>query len=483
MSFESGLRPFMKILEDAGELKQVHAEVDWKYEVGAIIHEINRQRGPAILFKNVKDHHIPLLVGALTTTRRIALGLGIPPETPPLQIIQEYKERLKKPLEPRIVSSGPCKEVVYNTNSIDLYIFPAPLWHEMDGGRYIGTLHSVVCKDPETNWQNASISRMMIHDKQTCGILSGTGQHTAIIYSKFEEMRKPMPIAIAIGLDPVCILVSAAGFPAYVNEWAMAGALKKAPLELVKCETNDLYVPADAEIVIEGEVPIGERREEGQFGEHTGYFGGSRVPRPVVNVKCITHRENPIFQGTYEGMPPNEDHMITYVNHSALAWKTFEEMGFVGLKGIYFPPGADPWLSAIISIEKKYEGHGIDASRILFASKVGAFVKHIIVVDDDIDIYDLENVLWAINTRFLARRAIITQFEHGSMLDPSKPLEWGMVTERMVIDATWPMTHEFPSRAEWGGLRHPPTLKPSQGLLDRVRNRWREYGFLEDSCR
>lgn len=473
-----GLRGFIKVLESHDELKRVKVEVNWNLEVGAIMHEVNRQRGPAILFENVKGYPIPLIVGALTTIRRIALALGLPPETSPLQVIQEYKERVKKPLDPKIVSSGPCKEKIYHGKDVNLYSFPAPLWHEMDGGRYIGTLHSVVCRDPETNWQNSAVHRVMVHDKQTCGIYFAPGQHNELIYSKYEQMEKPMPIAIAIGLDPVCILASAAGFPAYINEWTMAGALKGAPLELVKCETVDLGVPVDAEIVIEGEVPVGERRDEGPFGEHPGYFGGSRVPRPVINVKCITHRENPIFQGTYEGMPPNEDHMITFVNHSALAWKIFEDIGFVGIKGINFPPGADPWLSAIIGIEKRYEGHGIDASRALLASKVGSFLKHVVVVDEDIDIFDLGNVLWAINTRFQARRAIITHLEHGSMLDPSKPLEWGGVTDRMVIDATWPMTYEFPPRAEWGGLRHPPTLKPSQSLLDQVRKRWKEYGIL-----
>ncbi len=472
-----GLRGFLKILENHGELRRIGAEVDWKYEVGAILHEVNRQKGPAVLFENVKGYRIPLLAGALTTVRRIALALGLPPETPPHQIIREYKERVKKPVAPVVVPRGPCKEKIIPAKDLDLYAFPAPWWHELDGGRYIGTLHSVCCRDPEGSWQNSGTHRVMIHDPKTCGIYFAPGQHNAILYSKYEQMGKPMPVAIAIGLDPLCILTSAAGLPAYVDEWAITGALQQAPLELVKCETADLYVPANAEIVIEGEVPPALRREEGPFGEHPGYFGGAVVPRPVINVKCITHRQDPIFQGTYEGMPPNEDHMITFVNQSALAWKMFEDIGFVGVKGVNFPPGADPWLSAIISIEKRYEGQGIDASRALLASKVGSFLKHVVVVDEDIDLFDLENVLWAINTRFQASRAIITRFEHGSMLDPSKPVEWGGVTDRMVIDATWPMTHEFPPRPEWGGLRHPPALKPSEDLLDQVRRRWGEYGL------
>ncbi len=475
MTVETGLRPFINLLEKFGELRRVNAEVDWKYEVGAIMHEVNHRKGPAIIFENIKDYHSPLLVGALTTRRRIALALGLSPDTPLREITHEYIQRAKNPIEPVIVSDGPCKEKIYHTSDLNLLSFPAPWWHEMDGGRYIGTLHTVVCKDPDSNWQNCAVHRVMIHDERTCGIYLAPGQHNAIIYSKYEQMGRPMPVAIAIGLDPVCILTSAGGFPAYVNEWTIAGALKKAPLEVVKCETNDLYVPAHAEIVIEGEMPVRERKDEGPFGEHTGYFGGSRLPRPVINVKCIMHKQNPIFQGTYEGMPPNEDHMLTSVNSSALALKAFEEIGFIGIKDIYFPTGADPWLSAIISIEKKYEGHGIDASRVLFACKAGSFVKHVIVVDEDIDVFDLENVLWAVNTRFQARRAVITHLEHGSMLDPSKPLEWGGITDRMVIDATWPMTHEFPPRKEWLGLSHPPTLKPSQELLERVRKRWKKY--------
>jgi 3-polyprenyl-4-hydroxybenzoate decarboxylase len=169
--------------------------------------------------------------------------------------------------------------------------------------------------------------------------------------------------------------------------------------------------------------------------------------------------------------------VITSINQAALAWKAFEDIGFYGIKGIHFPPGADPWLSAIISIEKKYEGQGIDASRILLGCKTGFFVKHVVIVDEDIDVFDLEQVLWAINTRFQAGRVIVTHFEHGSMLDPSKPLSWGGVTDRMVIDATWPMTHDFPPRVEWGGMRHPPVLKPSKALLEKVIKRWDEYGI------
>jgi 4-hydroxy-3-polyprenylbenzoate decarboxylase len=257
----------------------------------------------------------------------------------------------------------------------------------------------------------------------------------------------------------------------------MASALMRAPLPVVKCETADLHVPADAEIVLEGEITLGEVRDEGPFGEHTGYLGGLRIPRPVINVRCVTHREKPILQGAYEGMPPNEDHMLSFINLSAIALKAFEDAGFIGVKSVNFPPGADPWLSAIISLEKKYEGHGIDASRLLLSSKFASFIKHVVIVDDDIDIFDLEKVLWAVNTRFQARRAIITHSERGSSLDPSLPEGWGGITDKMVIDATWPLTPEFPARPEWRGSRHPPTLTPSEALLDHVRRRWQEYGL------
>ncbi len=477
MRSETGLRSFMELLEKSGELRRVSAEVDWKYEIGAIMHEVNRRKGPAIVFDHIKDYRDPLVAGTLSSVRRIALALGLPQATAYAELIREYKERVKTPINATTVSTGPCKEKIHCNEDVDLYSFPVPLWHELDGGRYIGTLAVVTCKDPDTGWQNVGMHRLVIHDKRTCGILLAPGQHNRIISSKYEQRGKPTPVAIAIGLDPACILAAAGGFPAYVGEWAMAGALMKAPLQVVKCETVDLDVPADAEIVLEGEIALGELRDEGPFGEHTGYFGGLSVPRPVINVRCITHREKPIFQGTYEGLPPNEDHMLSFVNLSALALKAFEDAGFIGVKAVNFPPGADPWLSAIVSIEKKYEGHAIDASRLLLSTKLASFLKHVVIVDDDVDIFDLENVLWAVNTRFQARRAIITHSERGSLLDPSSPHGWGGITDKMVIDATWPMTPDFPPRPEWGGLRHPPTLTPSKALLDRVRRRWKEYGL------
>lgn len=474
---EQGIRAFLDVLRQHGQLRVINVPVDWELEVGAILHEVNRRKGPAILFDRVKDYRIPLLAGALSTTPRIALALGLPPDTPSLAIIKTYKERVKKGLPPLVVQGAPCKERIRYRDEIDLFEFPSPLWHELDGGRYLGTLHAVMCRDPNTGWQNAGVHRLMLHDKKTLGVYFAPGQHNALICSHYHGKGRSMPVAVAIGLDPVCIMVSAAGFPAFTDEWAAAGGLRENPLKVVKCETSDILVPADAEIVIEGEIPVDEKRDEGPFGEHPGYFGGGRVPRPIINVHCVTHRSDPIFQGTYEGMPPNEDHVITSINQAVLAWKAFEDIGFYGINGIHFPPGADPWLSAIISIEKRYEGQGIDASRILLGCKAGSFVKHVVIVDEDIDIFNLEQVLWAINTRFQAGRMIVTHSEHGSTLDPSKPLSWGGVTDRMVIDATWPMTHDFPPRTEWGGMRHPPVLKPSTPLLEKVINRWDEYGI------
>jgi 4-hydroxy-3-polyprenylbenzoate decarboxylase len=376
------------------------------------------------------------------------------------------------------VSSGPCKEEIRKGKEVDLFRYPVPFWNELDGGRYIGTWHSVVVKDPETGWQNVGMHRMMIQDSNTCGIMFSSFQHMGLIYQKYEKLGKPMPIAISIGSDPVCPMVSCAPFALGVDEWDMAGALRKSSLEVVVCETVDLEVPAHSEIVLEGEIPSFERLEEGPFGEHTGFYGGGKTRRPFIHVKCITQRKDPIFRGTLEGKPVNEDHQVTSIIHSALALKLFEDVGIPGIKSVNFPACGDPWLSAIISVKKSYHGQSLDAAKVLMGSKIGRFVKHVYLVDDDINPFNLEEVLYAINTRFQAGRdLVLTRNESGSILDPSVPVEQRGLTDKMILDATWSMTYEYKPREEWGGLTHPPMVKVSKKMQELVESRWGSYGI------
>ena len=473
------LRSFIKRLDQEGELVRVKAEVDWKYELGAIARKVfGPPPGPALLFENVKDYDTPVFVGGLHTIRRLAIALELNPDIDEVSLLKEYVSRLDHPLEPVMVKDGPCQENKYFGDEVDVLRFPVPWWNEQDGGRYIGTWHQVITKDPETGWTNVGTYRMMVHEPTICGIQFSPYQHISQMYSKYQKMNRPMPVAVSIGSDPTAMLVSASPFPTGINEWTMAGALRRRPMELVKGETVDLEVPAHSEIILEGEIPPDETRPEGPFGEHTGYYGAGIRPLPIVKINCITHRNSPIFRGSALGKPVTEQNRVSWLAVVTQIMEVYKSSGFPGVTGVTAPPEGDPEYSAIVAVKKTYSSQGLDAGRLLLSSKVGKIMKHVIVVDDDIDIYDLNQVLWAINTRLQAGKGIyITRNESGSRLDPSQPYESIGFTDKMIVDATWATTPDYPPRKEWGGAIHPPLIQTSRELQKLIEKRWAEYGI------
>lgn len=473
------LRSFIKRLDDEGELARVKVEVDWKYELGAIALKcLGPPAGPALLFEKVKGYTIPVFTGGLLTVKRLAIALDLKPETDEKSLLLEWSKRLEKPFKPIIVSTGHCKENKYFGKDVDVLKFPVPWWTERDGGRYIGTWHQVIAKDPDTGWTNVGTYRMMVHEPTVCGIQFSPFQHVALIYAKYKKMNRHMPVAIAIGTDPVGMFVSTTPFPIGIDEWDMAGALRQRPLELVKTETADLVVPAHSEIILEGEISVSETRAEGPFGEHTGYYGGGKRPLPVVNIKCITHRNSPIFRGSILGKPITEVNRVEAFADDTQALMMYKNSGFSGVTAVNYPAGGDPAFCAIVSIKKSYSSQGLDAARLLLSSKSGKVVKLVIVVDDDVNIFDLNDVLWAVNIRVQAGRQVhITRNESGSRLDPSVPFEWLGMTDKMIIDATWPSTPDFPPRKEWDDNIHPPEVKMSEELQKFIEKRWSEYGI------
>ncbi|HLE80495.1 MAG TPA: UbiD family decarboxylase, partial [Dehalococcoidia bacterium] len=294
------LRQYLAKLEAEDELRHVGAEVDWDLEIGAISRRGIELRAPALLFENVRGYPqgYRLLANILSGTRppngRLALAMGLPKAAPTLELIEQYAHRVRNPIKPTIVSTGPCKEEIHLGEDVNVLEFPIPLIHGGDGGRYAGTWHIDVIKDPDSGWVNWGMYRHMVHDEKALGWMAAPFQHGPnIYYQKYEARGQPMPMAIAIGTEPLCSVVAATSFPAEVSEAGLAGGLRGAPVELVKCETLDLEVPASAEIVLEGIVLPGERKLEGIFGEFTGYNAGAKHPRPVFHIQSITHRVNP----------------------------------------------------------------------------------------------------------------------------------------------------------------------------------------------
>ncbi len=478
------LREWIKALEKEKELVRIKKEVDWDGEIGAIARRNMDSNGPALLFENVKDHSDTicktLLTCSLSTFSRVALMLGLPKDTPYKELIKVWRDRVKHPIKPVIVDSGPCKENIIKGDDVDLFQFPTPHWLKRDGGRYLGTFHGVVTKDPESGWTNVGMYRQMIHDKKTTTMSVAQGQHIWFHWRKYRPKGQNIPVAVAIGWDQVLPAVSAAPVPTGVDEYDIMGALRQEPVELVKCETVDLYVPASSEIVLEGEI-ITDRKQFitcGPFGEYTGYYGPANL-RPPLKVNCITYRKDPILQGTLEGVPINEDHRICSVSHSALIWDLLNER-MTGVTGVNNDPSTG-YVNLIIQIDNSYYGQVHQAAANVWSSHLSNMMcKNIIVCDQEVDIYDLNKVFWAIGYRVDPTKDIIQFPGWISALDPIVHIKdrlgpGGNKGTRMLIDATRPV--DRPRSDDYWGEKFAVVAYPDDESMNKVNKNWDKYGI------
>jgi 4-hydroxy-3-polyprenylbenzoate decarboxylase len=339
MAFKD-IREFCEALEKTGDLVRVKQEVDWELEAAAINRRCYETLGPAVLFEKIKDYPpgYRILGGAQGTYRRVAISLGLSPETPVPALYREYEEREQKPVKPVIVKTGPCKENIMKGDDVDLFAFPAPLIHDGDGGRYIGTWDIVITKDPDTGWTNWGMYRFMIHNKKYLTGDPTFTSHLALVFrEKFVPKKKRMPVAIVIGADPLCHMVATAGYGIGVDEVDYAGALRKEPVELVKAETSDLLVPAHAEIVIEGEILPDVVGSEGPFGEYPGYRTGKARTNVVCEVKAITYRSSPILTMISLGVPVDDSSVAAALTASLSLKRRLKRHG-VPVTDVYAPP-------------------------------------------------------------------------------------------------------------------------------------------------
>lgn len=472
------LREFIEKLREEGELAEISTEVDWRYEIGGVTRKVFDLKGPALLFEKIKDYNTPLFTGGLATYSRFSLALGLPGDTSLERIVSEYRARIKRRIQAKRVATGPCKENILKDRDVDILRFPVPLWQKMDGGRYIGTWHGVVTKDPDNNWVNVGMYRVMVHDKNSMGILLARDQHVGLHYEKYRRLKRAMPVAIIIGMDPVLPLSFLTPVPANVDEYDIAGGLRGEAIELVKCEKIDLDVPATAEIVIEGEIPPDERKVEGPFGEWMGHYGGEVGPRPVIHVCCITYRNSAVFRGTLEGKPINEDHICTSVALSAMGHSFLtDQLGIPGIRGVHFPAASGGWGTAIVSVRQRYPAHSRTIAHALLGGKVGAFLKNVILVDEDIDPFNLDEIWWAMTSRLQASRGInILQRGKAAFMDPSQLPEMRGFSDTLLVEAVKP--YEWKPRSEWGNERFPPVAYPSEDVMESVNRRWDELKII-----
>ena len=424
------LREFIGFLESKGELIRTKKPVDVKYEISAYIRKTSDVQGPALLFDNVKEFTIPVLGGAFATRKRALLAL----ETSNEDYVNKFHDALDHLVAPKLTANAPCKDVIIKGQDVDLNKLPVPIFSERDPAPFI-TLGLCISRDPKSGGKNTSIYRLQLKGRNRLGIMA---QHLVRQLMEAESIGKGLPIAIAIGTDPVLPLATQWMAPYGTDELALAGSLRGAPVELVKAETVDLEVPATAEIIIEGMVLPNVREDEGPFGEVSGYYTPSN-PKPVIEVTAITHRKNPIYQAALTGMPTTENHILKQLPlEASYYWQLKKE--FPGVTAVHFPAAGTVGMTCVIAMKQAYECE----ARNLIAAMIGTRRNKItVVVDDDIDITDMEKVWWAITTRTQADEdVIIFPRVMATAMDPSvRKLRVG---SSLGIDATVPFGQYFP---------------------------------------
>ena len=480
------MREWLDKLEEEKELKKITTEVDLDGEIAAIFRKVLDKQGPALLFENIKNHKNTwckrVFVGGLATTERVAMMLGMPRKSKRRDMVNYVCEKFKQRVMPDLVATGPVKENIILGDKINLFEIPVPIWHPLDGGRYINSWCGVVTRDPETGILNVGMYRGMIVSPRKIAVMLLTSQHWGVHFYKYKKLNQKMPVAIYYGGDPVSEFLAASMVPFEVNEYEVMGAIRNKPMKLVKCETNDLVVPAGAEIVIEGSISTDPAsfEMEGPFGEYSGFYGGKAMKRPVVEVDCITHRNNPIYRGSLEGASPghpNEDSAVYSIATRSLMLNILKDAGVTGIIDVR------PGHVSVIKIEQMYQGQARQVASALWGSGASEYTfKILMVVGEDINIYNPMELDWAFSSRVNpVEDIVIFPGTRGGLLDMSMPVEYRDDVKygtgrwhRVLIDATW----NLGLKDEWFGKERPPlAFAIDKKVEELIRRRWSEYGI------
>jgi len=482
MPFED-LRQFINALEKHGELKRIRTEVDTELEIAEITDRVSKRGGPALLFENVRGYSIPVLINAFGSRERMMLALGITNYSDVTERIAELTdvkspqglvEKLKMvprlaevgKMFPKIVKDGDCKERILKAGDFSLFDFPIiKCWPE-DGGHFI-TLPLVFSKNPETGKRNCGMYRMQVYDETT------TGMHWQLHKQGANHLRMlkrkgggRLEVAVAIGADPITTFSAIMPLPDDIDEMMVAGFLRGKPVEMVKCETVDIEVPANAEIVLEGYVDADEHRTEGPFGDHTGYYT-LEEEFPVFHLTCITHRKKPIYQTTIVGKPPMEDCWMGEAIERIFL--PLMQRQFAEIVDYHMPFAGVFHNLMIVSIRKNYPGHARKVMNSIWSLPQAQFTKCIVVVDDDTDVRDLNQVAWRVLNNIDPERDI--QFMMGPVDQLDHAARLPCYGSKMGIDGTRKWKSEGFTR-NW-----PKELQMSRDVKERIDEIWHKLGL------
>ncbi|MGH7765932.1 MAG: UbiD family decarboxylase [Candidatus Binatia bacterium] len=443
------LRSWLRDVEAIGQLKHVNgASTD--LEIG-VITEINGQRrGPALLFDNIPGFQkgFRILSGSTLNAKRLALTLGYRDIDNDQQLISRLEgkigdfERTSADYPPQEVSSAPVLQHRTTGAEVDLMKLPAPKWHELDGGNYLGTGCVVITKDPDSGRINFGSYRLMLQDKKTVTLHISPAHHGAINVKKYHDRGEAAPVAVSLGHHPLYLMISGMGISYGISEYNYLGAVMGKSASVVRGEVTGLPIPAASELAFEGFCPPGELREEGPFGEYTGYYASGRGKEPVIDVKAVYHRDDPINLGSPPGRPPHDYSYAAVLMKSVNVKESLVRDGIADVRGVWFHEAAGVNFFGVVSIRQRYPGHARQVGHVAAQCQAAGnhLGRYIVVVDDDIDPTDLNAVIWAIGTRSNPEKDIdLIRNTYTSPLDPiySKGAKVAFGA-RAVIDACKP---------------------------------------------
>jgi 4-hydroxy-3-polyprenylbenzoate decarboxylase len=475
------LRDWLGCVEQLGELQTVRGAA-WHLEIGGIS-ELNYRRKPsaALLFDDIQDYPpgFRVLTGSLTSARRVGLTLRMGTDLDDQQLVEglrgkplEWEARARE-FEPNEVENAPLFQNVVERDDVNMLRFPVPLWHEHDGGRYIGTGCLVVTRDPDTGVANAGAYRMQVQeDGRSATVNAEAGKHGRQHIQKWFAREGRAPVAVSFGHDPLLLMVAGTEVPTDVFELSYAGAMIGRKLDVVRGPVTGLPLPASSEIALEGWLSPERTLPEGPFGEWTGYYSGDKTRVPTIDVERLYYRDDPILLGAPPGRPPHDYSYMRTVLKSAMIHDALVKAGIPGVRGVWAHEAGGGRLLLVVSIKQAYCGHSRQAGYVTAQVQAAAYMNRwVIVVDHDVDPMNLEEVMWAVSTRCEPSQDIeIMHKTWGSRVDPLLTDPSRPYNTRAILDACRPYERiqEFPRVAQ-----------ASPAFLRQVHDRWREQVFSD----
>lgn len=468
------LRSWLALARDMGEVRDIDG-ASWNLEIGAAS-ELNYKRPSpsALLFDNI-DGYRPgrrVLTASMANARRLGMTLRLGASLTDRQLVAALRDKPSEWVEgaprhqAREVDSGPVLENVLKADQVNLLDFPVPLWHEGDGGRYIGTGCAVFTTDPDTGVVNAGAYRMQVqNDGRSASINIEAGKHGAMHVRAWFAKEGRAPVTATLGHDPLLLIVAGTEVPRGVSELDYAGAVLGRPVDVIRGEVTGLPVPATSELTVEGWLYPDRRESEGPFGEWTGYYSGGIKPVLTMDIERVYHRHDPILLGTPPGKPPHDYSYMRSVMKSAMIQDALVSTGLPGVEGVWAHEVGGGRQLLVVALNQQYAGHVRQAGYLTSQLPAAAYMnKFVVVVDGDVDPRSLNDVMWAVCTRTEPARDIeIMRDTWGSRVDPLREEGAAAFNTRAVIDACrpWERLESFPIVAE-----------ASPELLDRVRHKW-----------